>query len=256
LAQEATTMTDAPLNREQVLDRLEQLADVEHALIVEYLTVSCALGHNLSAEEGGATSTEGRAAASTAAGLAQDEMFHLKDICGALVAAGRTPQLGRASSIAGASGGQVPLDPPSADQLRHLIEREKSITKAVDATYAGLAPAITPDLFEEPLLGRLRIVVELGAAHGDGTTRLRDALGDPPPPDYLRVPRRETNDSFEQGLLRASDLAYRLVTSALRENFAQPDVSGFRSLATTAMDALDANNRALAQRGLLPAFTL
>ena len=34
-------------NREQVLDRLEQLADVEHALIVEYLPVSCALGHDL-----------------------------------------------------------------------------------------------------------------------------------------------------------------------------------------------------------------
>ncbi len=42
-------MSDAPLNREQVLDKLEQLADVEHALIVEYLTVSCALGHDLSA---------------------------------------------------------------------------------------------------------------------------------------------------------------------------------------------------------------
>jgi len=249
-------MNDAPLNREQVLDKLEQLADVEHALIVEYLTVSCALGHNLLAEEGGATSAQGREAASTAVSLAQNEMFHLKDICGALVEVGRTPQLGRASSIADASGGQVSIDPPSAEQLRDLLKREQTIAAAVDAAYAGLAPALTPDLFEEPLLGRLRNVAESGAAHGVGTTSLRDALGDPPPPDFLRVPRRESNDSFEQGLLRASDLAYRLVTSALRDNFAQPEVFGFRSLATSAMDALDAVNRALAQRGLLPPFNL
>ena len=245
----------ATLTRDQVLDQLEELARVEHALIVEYLTVSCALGHNLRAEEGGGTSAEGREAASTAASLAQNEMFHLKDICRALVAAGRSPDLGRASSITDASGGQVSLDPPSVEQLRDLLKREDTITRAVDAAYAGLAAAITPDLFEEPLLGRLRDVVEAGAAHGDGTSRLRDALGDPPPPDYLRVPRRETNDPFEQDLLRASDLAYRLVTSALRDQFAQPDVFSFRSLATTAMDALDASNRALARRGLLPAFT-
>ena len=249
-------MNDAPLNREQVLDKLEQLADVEHALIVEYLTVSCALGHDLSAEEGGATSDEGREAAGTAASLAQGEMFHLKDICGALVDAGRTPQLGRASSIADATGALVSLDPPSAAQLRDLIGREKAITSAVDATYAGLAPALTPEVFDEPLLSRLRNVVESGAAHGEGATRLRDALGTPPPADFLRVPRRETDDPFEQGLLRTSDLAYRLVTSALREQFAQPDVFSFRNLATTAMDALDSSNRTLAQRGLLPAFTL
>ena len=80
------------------------------------------------------------------------------------------------------------LDPPSAAQLRDLIGREKAITGAVDAAYAGLASALTPELFEEPLLSRLRNVVESGAAHGAGTTRLRDALGEPPPPDFLRVP--------------------------------------------------------------------
>jgi hypothetical protein len=249
-------MSDAPLNREQVLDKLEQLADVEHALIVENLTVSCALGYDLSPAEGGATSEEGHEAAATAASLAQAEMFHLKDICSALVDAGRTPQLGRASSVAGAAGAAVSLDPPSAAQLRDLVERERTIARAVDAAYSGVAAALTPDLFEEPLLSRLRGVVESGSAHGDGPTRLHEALGTPPPPDFLRVPRRETTDAFELRLLRTSDLAYQLVTSALREQFAQPEVFGFRNLATTAMDALDASNRALAQRGLLPAFTL
>ena len=244
------------LTREQVLDELEVLADVEHALIVEYLTVWCALGHELLEAEGGATSTQGGDAANTAAGLAQQEMRHLKNICNALVDAGRTPTLGRASSITGPSGAPVSLDPPSAAQLRDLHKRERDITEAVDAAYARLAPALTPDLFEDDLLQRLRDVVDTGAKHADGTTSLRDALGDPPPPDFLRVPRRETSDPLEQRLLSVSDLAYGLVTSALRSQFAQPDVFGFRSLATDAMDALEASNKALAQRGLLPPFTL
>ncbi len=247
---------DAPLTREQVLNELEFLAQVEHALIVEYLSVSCALGCELEAVEGGATSSQGRDASEAAASLAQTEMRHLKNICNALVEAGQTPTLGRASSITSTTGDQVPLDPPTADQLRDLLRREHAITRAVDAAYARLAPALTPALFEEGLLERLLGVVEVGAAHAGGAETLRAALGDPPPPDFLRVPRRDTDDAFEKRLLAVSDLSYRLVTDALRAQFSQPEVFGFRTLATTAMDALDASNKALAQRGLLPAFTL
>jgi hypothetical protein len=148
----------------------------------------------------------------------------------------------------------VSLDPPTVDQPRAVLDREKSISSAVDAVYGRLASALTADLFEEGLLETLRSAVEGVATHSEGTARLRDAVGDPAPADLLRAVRRETNDPFEQRLPAASDLAYRLVTSALREQFVQ--VFGSRSLATSAMDVLDASNRALAQRGLLPAFTL
>jgi hypothetical protein len=47
-----------PLTREQVLDELDFLATVEHALIVEFLSVQCALGHDLPADQGGATTKE------------------------------------------------------------------------------------------------------------------------------------------------------------------------------------------------------
>jgi hypothetical protein len=97
--------------------------------------------------------------------------------------------------------------------------------------------------------------VDAGTKHADGYASLRDALGDPPPPDFLRVPRRETTDPLELRLLELSDRVYRLVTSALDAQFAQQDVFGFRSLATSAMDALDVSHLALAQRGLLPPFT-
>jgi hypothetical protein len=64
-------MSDARLDRAQVLDDLELLATVEHALIVEYLSVHCALGHDLDAEEGGATTEQGAKASDAAASLAQ-----------------------------------------------------------------------------------------------------------------------------------------------------------------------------------------
>ncbi len=245
-----------PLTRDQVLDQLAFLAEVEHALIVEYLSVSCALGCELEAVEGGGTSSQGREASKAAARLAETEMRHLKNICNALVEAERTPTLGRASSITSAAGDQVPLDPPTVDQLRDLLRREHAITSAVDDAYARLAPALTPALFEEGLLERLRGVVEVGAGHAGGTSTLRNSLGDPPPPDFLRVARRDTDDPFENRLLTASDKSYRVVSDALRAQFSQPEVFGFMDLARTAMDALDASNKALARCGLLPAFTL
>jgi hypothetical protein len=91
-------MANGPLTAERVLDELEFLATVEHALIVEYLSVCCALGHDLAAEEDGATTDQGRNAAGAASDLAFDEMFRLKHICFALVDAGRLPKLGRATS--------------------------------------------------------------------------------------------------------------------------------------------------------------
>jgi hypothetical protein len=56
-------MADGPLTADQVLGELEFLATVEHALVVEYLSVCCALGHDLAADEGGAATKQGRSRA-------------------------------------------------------------------------------------------------------------------------------------------------------------------------------------------------
>ncbi len=52
-------MANLPLTREEVLEELRFLTTVEHAVIVEDLSLYCALGHDLSAEEGGATTQQG-----------------------------------------------------------------------------------------------------------------------------------------------------------------------------------------------------
>jgi len=254
-------MANKPLTREQVLDDLEFLATCEHALIVEYLSVCCALGHDLPADEGGAWTEPAREAADAASILAQGEMFHLKGINRGLIEAGRSAQLGRAATISTETVAQITLEPPSAAQLRHLLEREAAIAAAVDERYTRLAPAVTSDpVFEGVLLDALRsIIIDSGPTHAAALTALHDSLRHLEPGDFLRATRREAADTFEQRLLDVSDRNYRLVLSALQEQFAQSDffVAGtFRGFAVSAMDGLDEINRVLVQRGLLPPFTL
>ena len=245
-----------PLSREQVLDELEFLATVEHALVVECLSVCCALGHDLDAGEGGATTKQGRDAAGAAFALAQGEMFHLKGVNLGLADAGRATQLGRAASISSGSVAETALGPPGQAQLERLLEREAAIASAVDERYTQLRAAVTSEpVFEGDLLSELRsVIADHGPTHAAAFATLRDSLGDLPPAEFLRAVRREGADAFEGRLLAISDRSYGLVLAALQEQFAQ--LAPFSALAVSAMEGLDEINRVLVQRGLLPPFTL
>jgi len=254
-------MASGLLSREQVLDELEFLATVEHALVVEYLSVGCALGHDLAPEEGGATTNQGHAAAGAASDLARGEMIHLRGVNFGLVDAGRSAQLGRAASISSDSVAEVALGPPSPAQLERLLEREEAIASAVDERYARLGPAVTSEpVFEGDLLDKLRsVIVEDGPTHAAALATLRGSLGDLAPANFLRATRRQATDAFEQRLLDVSDRGYGLILAALRERFTQQEGAAltFRDFAVSAMvGLLDDSNRVLVQRGLLPPFTL
>lgn len=256
MSAEEQNVASGPLSREQVLDDLEFLATVEHALVVEYLSVCCALGHDLESGEGGATTKQGRAAAGAAAGLAQGEMFHLKRINLGLVDAGRSAQLTRATSISSGSVTEIALGPPDLAQLEHLLNREEAIALAVDERYARLRPAVTTDpVFEGDLLEELRsVIADDGPAHAAAVASLRDSLGNLAPADFLRATRRDGTDAFERRLLEVSDRIYGIVLATLQEQFALP--APFSALAVSAMEGLDEIDRVLVQRGLLPPFTL
>src|SRR5262249_29199102 len=129
--------TDEPLTREQILDELDVLAKIEHALIVEYLSVQCALGHDLPAEQGGATTDALHNLATDVGNLAVSQMRHFKNVNRALVDGGRSVQVERADSIDG-----IALGPPSAAQLERLVEREEHIAWAVDERYKRRRPAV------------------------------------------------------------------------------------------------------------------
>jgi hypothetical protein len=242
------------LTRDQVLDELDFLGTVEHALIVEALTVFCALGCDLDADDGGPATDQARTAAQAASVLAQGEMFRLKNVTNALIAAGRSANLGRGASIPDASGASISLDPPGLAQLQQLAAREQAIAAAVDARYAKLLPAVTTDpVFDDALLSQMDFLVEGGATHADGLSDLLAALSGLNPADYLRATRRDSADAFEERLLGVSDGCYSLLISLLQEQFGQG--AGFSSTALSAMQTLDAINHALAERGLLPPFT-
>jgi hypothetical protein len=249
------------LDRDQVLDELELLTTVEHALVVEYLSVSCALGHDLPAGEGGAATTQGHDVAVEAGELAVVAMFRLKALNLGLVEAGRSAQLGRAASISSDSVAEIAFGPPSPVQLDRLLEREEAIASAIEERYARLRPAVTSDpVFEGNLLIHLRaVIVEDGPTHASALAELRELLGDAAPADPPRATRREPADAFERRLLALSDRAYDLVLSALGQQFAHKDffvARDFRALAARAMQNLDETSRLLVQRGLLPPFTL
>jgi hypothetical protein len=247
------------LTSDQVLNELDFLATVEHALIVECLSVHCALGHDLKPGDGGPTPPASDAA-NLASQLAQGQMSHLRNINTALITARRLPQLGRATSISSASVAAIPLDPPSVAQLQDLLAREEGIARAVDERYARLVPAVTSAaVFDGDLLNDLRsVIVSASQSHTAAFAGFRDALGDVAPADVLRATRRETAGDFEERLLDASDRAYALTIEILNYQFTAPDDSEvpFRQVAVEAMTSLDDMNCVLAQRGLLPRFTL
>jgi hypothetical protein len=247
----------ATLDREHVLDELELLATIEHALIVEYLSICCALGHDLEAGDGGPTTDRCREAGTAASVLAQNEMFHFKGVNRALVGSGRSARLDRAEGIPNTSGQPLPI-PSDQAGLKRLLEREKAIATAVDERYRGLAPAVTTHpVFEGELLDEwCTVILDNGPTHVDALAGLQSALQGVAAEEFLRVTRRSAEDSFEQRLIDTNDRTYGLVLSAVQGTF-DPDwgVAGaFRGIAVSAMMTLDDSNRVLVQRGLLPAF--
>jgi hypothetical protein len=102
------------LTREQVLEELRFLTTVEHAVIVEDLSLHCALGHDLPADDGGATTQQGSAARDQGFALAQGAMFRYKALQLALVEAGGDPELGRATSVSSDSVPGIPMAPTDA----------------------------------------------------------------------------------------------------------------------------------------------
>jgi hypothetical protein len=133
-----------PLGREQVLDELELLATVEHALVVGYLSVCCALGHDLEPAEGGATTEQGREAAGAASALAVGEMFHVRRVNDRLVDAGRSAQLGRADSIPGGSGAELALGPPTRRSWNDFSTTRRPSPRPSTSCTCGYARRLPP----------------------------------------------------------------------------------------------------------------
>ena len=242
------------LSREQVLDGLDALATVEHALCVEYLTIRAALGPDPQAT--GPSADRIREAAGTAHGTALHAMGNLHRINNVLILAGRRSQIGRATRIERAGAPDIVLDPPGGANLEHFLERNRHIAEAVAAAYEQLRTAAqTADPpFESELLGELTFVLD-PVPHSEPVVALRDLLAGIPATEYLRTTRRNPTSAAERSLMHLANLHYNLIVATVKAWFEHAELDGdLRGRAMSAMDAADAANALLVERGLLPAF--
>lgn len=243
------------MTREGLLDELDFLASVSHALCVEYLSIHSALGHDLRSAEtpSGPRVSE---AASAAFLAALGEMGLLHRVNRALTLAGRPAQVGRADSLPGSA---IALGAPTVAELERLVAREREIATAVDARWARVCAVIEsqPPALDPDLLGQLAEQLSPCPTHSDVVGTLHDKLGGVPATEFLRAAPREPSDDLERGLLALSDGWYVLILSILGAWFANEEQLGgeLRGRALAAMDQLNAVNALLVARGLLPIFT-
>ena len=250
------TSENRPLSADEVLDELAFLVTVEHALIVEYLSVSCALGYDLATADGGPATQPGREAAKAARNLADAQMIRVGGLVRPLSGLRPMAELRRARAIKDPTGTEIPLEPPTREQLEHLLEREESIAAAVDARYARLEPVVTAS---SPGDAFLQAAVQEGTLHATAVSVLRDHLADQPIADLLRATRRSGSTIAENFLLRISNRTYALLLGALGNFYGDLDSAAagtFRLTALSIMEMLNDVNRALVHEGLLPPFQM
>jgi len=214
----------------KLLDELDHLATVEHALCVEYLFLDCAL--------------VGRGAGIN---LAMASMYPFRRLNEALAAAGGTSNLTRAAQVRGTP--PVAFAPLDATQFDGLLAREYAIAQAVDARYAVAASLLAEVTGLDPdLHSQLAGAIE-GGGHAAAFASLRDEL----PERFLR-PVREPVDEADDTLRSLSLGSYGLIVRLLEEHFAEPCKLNMLTLAKDEMTTLRGVLFLLAERNLLPRF--
>ena len=131
----AETGTNAPLTSDQVLDELGFLTTVCHAVLVEALTIQGAAGRDLPADQFGPINDQADGLAQVASSIALGEMFRLKRLNDALLAAGRAGETGRATSISSDSVPEISLAPLTPEQFIDIVPREVAIGQAIGERY-------------------------------------------------------------------------------------------------------------------------
>ena len=250
----------APLTSDQVLDELDFLTTVCHAVIVEALTIQGAAGRDLPDDQFGPINDQAAGLAQVGSSIAQSEMFRLRRLNDALLAAGRPGETGRATSISSDSVREISLAPLSPDQFIDIVPREMAIGRAVGERYARLVPAVTTaPAFSGDLLTQIKVVIEDGQGYPGLLAGYREPLGSVPSGKVVRATRREAADDSERNLLSTSDQAYHLLVELLGLAFAPPSDGVFLGVsiqtAVEAMNITDGINAELTRRGLLPPFT-
>lgn len=262
-------MTPAPvvdeLTREQVLDELDYLATVEHALCVEYLFAHYSLAAPMQLPpDADPTTRRVFAAASEVFSIAVDEMRHFRWVNEALVLLSRPPNIGRADRIHRQLDRPFTLQPLTPQQLDWFIEVERpsqSTESGIDGMYVRLLVTIDrrPDLFPERhrLVHLIKLIINEGIDHFQRFTSVKEQLTGLTPEQYLR-PLAPPADDLARDLVELSNQNYAVLLGALSATLPLGDRAGgvLIEQSRRAMFSLHETNHLLAARGVAPPFTL
>ncbi|MFC9504146.1 ferritin-like domain-containing protein [Streptomyces sp. NPDC057002] len=259
------------MTREKVIEELERLASVEHALCLEYLYAHYSIDAPTTLAPGTNPQSpvaQFHAAAAEVFSVAVDEMRHLRWVNEVLGVLGRPHQLDPpplGMIIQRQTGQRFELKRLTADQLDWFI-RVESISDemnpdGIDGMYVRLHHTIVqrPDLFPQSdrLAHLIKLIIDEGVNHFERFKAVKGHLAEFLEDEYLRG-LDKTPDAMDQQLLQLADLNYAVLLGAMKETLALGDRAGGVLIehARRAMTNLHEVNHLLASRDVAPRFQI
>ncbi|MGK5693477.1 ferritin-like domain-containing protein [Streptomyces sp. URMC 128] len=254
---------------ERVIEELERLADVEHALCLEYLYAHYSLNAPTVLAPGTNPQSpvaQFHAAATEVFSVAVDEMRHLRWVNEVLGVLGRPHKIDPPPPgmiIQPQTGQTFELKRLTADQLDWFIQVEKTSDKldldGIDGMYIRLHHTIVkrPDLFPQSdrLAHLIKLIIDEGVNHFERFKAVKGHLAEFSEDEYLRR-LDKAPDPMDQQLLQLADLNYAVLLGTMKETLTLGDSAGGVLIehARRAMTNLHEVNHLLASRDVAPRF--
>lgn len=267
-----------PLSRESIISRLQSLAGVEHALLVEYLYAYHSLATPPDRPTDDSVPSRIWTAGTHVLQVAIDEMRHLRSVNEMLIELGQQPVLARATIIGEDYDGtgrafqrKFELQPLTQAQLDWFIAVEQASQSTEDqSTVDGMYTLLLRSVEQSEEFSReekqrvlqlIKTVIDEGIDHYERFSEAKRVLAGIPQATYLRVksaPRRLPDGSPDRLLQDTVDAAYLVVLNSLEYVFRLGDQQRGALLegARRAMYNMDDAARSLALRGAGALYTL
>lgn len=264
-----------------IIDRLSYLAEIEHALMIEYLYAYYSIDSPVERPEvSDVRGTRLYEAAQTVLSVAIDEMRHFRWANEILVLLGHPPVISRAARTADKDGNgrylphEFELTAATRDQINWFIQVEANSQSVdtevgadtIDGMYTRLYLSIErsdeiPEEIKDRVLHLIKLIIDEGYEHYHRFQRVGQLLPQPPDQSYLRldsIPVPLADVHAGKSLELRVDRSYEVVLNLLLIVFGRGNSEHGQLLEATRIamvDSLDVEARALIELGGAPLFS-